>query len=270
MKDACTNRIENGVGHDRTHRDDGRLAAAGGVYLDGPGIRVWEVASGKELALLDPGVREATGGVAFLPDGSLASTSVSGVRLWDLAARTSRVVWAPEKQVAGAFAGGVQSSTKAALVFSYYPSPDTGDAYIIDGTNGPVRRLDRHGGRVVSAAIDPTGTIVATGDLDGVVRVGRATGEEPHLLLGHRGWPFVAISSQGDWVASGGQDTTVRLWPMPDLTKPPVHTLPLPELLARLKAQTNVRLVADAAAPGGHRTEFGPFPGWAEVPTWEP
>ena len=249
---------------------DGRLAAAGGVYLDGPGIRVWEVASGKELALLDPGVREATGGVAFLPDGSLASTSVSGVRLWDLAARTSRVVWAPEKQVAGAFAGGVQSSTKAALVFSYYPSPDTGDAYIIDGTNGPVRRLDRHGGRVVSAAIDPTGTIVATGDLDGVVRVGRATGEEPHLLLGHRGWPFVAISSQGDWVASGGQDTTVRLWPMPDLTKPPVHTLPLPELLARLKAQTNVRLVADAAAPGGHRTEFGPFPGWAEVPTWEP
>jgi WD40 repeat protein len=119
-------------------------------------------------------------------------------------------------------------------------------------------------------AIDPTGTIVASGGSDGVVRVGLATGEQPHLFLGHAGEATVAISRQGDWVASGGVDATVRLWPIPDLSKPPAHTLPLPELLARLKAQTNLRVVADPAAAGGYRTEPGPFPGWAVVPEWEP
>jgi WD40 repeat protein len=143
-------------------------------------------------------------------------------------------------------------------------------AYVIDSANGPTRRLERHGERVASIAIDPTGTIVATGDADGLVRVGRVTGEEPHLLYGHRGPACVAISPRGDWLASGAQDTTVRLWPMPDFSKPPAHRLPLPELLARLKAQTNVRLIADPTAPGGHRTELGPFPGWADVPAWEP
>jgi hypothetical protein len=61
----------------------------------------------------------------------------------------------------------------------------------------------------------------------------------------------------------GGKGETGR-------SKPPAHTLPLAELLARLKAQTNVRLVADATAPGGYRTELGPFSGWAEVPEWQP
>jgi len=70
--------------------------------------------------------------------------------------------------------------------------------------------------------------------------------------------------------ASGGADSTVRLWPMPDLSKPPAHTLPLAELLAKLKAQTNLRAVADRAAPGGYRLEPGPFAGWSEVPEWQP
>ena len=106
---------------------------------------------------------------------------------------------------------------------------------------------------------------------DGVVRVGPATGGTPHLLLGHTA-PVnaVAISRSGEWIASGSDDTTVRLWPMPDLTRPPSHTLPLPELLARLKAQTNWRAVVDPAAPGGYRLEAGPFPGWAVVPEWQP
>jgi WD40 repeat protein len=122
---------------------------------------------------------------------------------------------------------------------------------------------------VYGVAIDRTGEIIATGSIDGVIRVGPASGDEPHLLIGHTGWvPAVAISPAGDWIASGGNDTTMRLWPMPDLTKPPVHTLPLPELLAKLKSQTNLRVVADAAAPGGYRTEPGPFPGWAVVPEW--
>jgi WD40 repeat protein len=132
-----------------------------------------------------------------------------------------------------------------------------------------VRRLETHGDLVFSVAIDRTGSIVATGSYDGIVRVGPASGESPHLLIGHTSLVrSLAISPAGDRIASGGDDTTVRLWPMPDLKKPPAQTLPLP--LAKLKSQTNLRVVADAGAPGGYRPEAGPFPGWAVVPEWNP
>ena len=35
--------------------------------------------------------------------------------------------------------------------------------------------------------LSPSGRVIVTGDVDGVVRVGPVTGEEPHLLLGHKG-----------------------------------------------------------------------------------
>jgi WD40 repeat protein len=148
------------------------------------------------------------------------------------------------------------------------PFVHEGAACILDSTTGAIERLPSHGESLTSVAIDPTGTIVATCGGDGIVRVGPATGEPPHLFMAHEGGALLAVSPKGDWVASSGVDATVRLWPVPDLSKPPVHTLPLAELLARLKAQTNVRVVADAAAPGGYRTEVGPFPGWAVVPEW--
>jgi WD40 repeat protein len=244
---------------------DGRLAAAGGSYLQEPVVRVWEVVSGKEVALLDSGVKEPINGVASLPDGSLVAAGDSGFRVWDVAAGTSRLLWTPEKISQGFGLGATRSSAAGKLPFVY-----DGVACILDSATGALQRLPNHGTGVVSVALDPTGTIIATCGGDGIVRIGPATGEPPHLLLGHDGDAIVAISPKGDWVVSGGVDASVRLWPVPDLTKPPAHTLPLPELLAKLRAQTNVRVVADAGAPGGYRTEVGPFPGWAEVPEWQP
>jgi hypothetical protein len=55
---------------------------------------------------------------------------------------------------------------------------------------------------------------------------------------------------------------------MPDLSKPALHTLPLDQLLAKLKPLTNLRVVRDAASSTGWKVEIGPFPGWKEVPTW--
>ena len=92
---------------------------------------------------------------------------------------------------------------------------------------------------------------------------------EPHLLIGHEG-PVtkVAISPDLKWIASSGQDETLRLWPMPDLDKPPLHTLPHDELLAKLDTLTNLRAVPDPESSPGWSLEVGPFPGWAEVPEW--
>ena len=55
---------------------------------------------------------------------------------------------------------------------------------------------------------------------------------------------------------------------MPNLSKPPLHTLPYDELMARLRWLTNLQVVEDPASPTGYKIEMGPFPGWKDVPMW--
>jgi WD40 repeat protein len=108
--------------------------------------------------------------------------------------------------------------------------------------------------------------------MDGEIRVGSVFGgSEPHLLLGHEGVAnLTAVSPDGKWVASYFAEGTVRLWPLPDLTKPPLHTLPYKELMAKLKALTNLRVLPDEESHTGYTFEpdFTAYRGWAEVPEW--
>jgi hypothetical protein len=53
---------------------------------------------------------------------------------------------------------------------------------------------------------------------------------------------------------------------MPEGT--PFHTLPYQEILERIRALTNLRVVPDDKAETGYRVEIGPFPGWKTLPTW--
>jgi WD40 repeat protein len=110
--------------------------------------------------------------------------------------------------------------------------------------------------------------VLVTGDKQGVVRVGRLDQAEPHLLLRHAG-PInaLAVSPDGKWIASSSGSET-RLWPMPDVTKPLFHTLPHGELMAKLAALTNLRVVPDPTSSTGWKLYVGPFPGWKDVPTW--
>jgi hypothetical protein len=48
----------------------------------------------------------------------------------------------------------------------------------------------------------------------------------------------------------------------------PFQTLPNDELLAKLRALTNLRVVPDAGSATGYRVEIGPFPGWKKLPEW--
>lgn len=62
----------------------------------------------------------------------------------------------------------------------------------------------------------------------------------------------------------------ILLWPMPDLSRPPLYTLPHDELIAELHSLTNLRAVRDETPGTGWKIELGPFPGWAAIPEWNP
>jgi serine/threonine protein kinase len=80
---------------------------------------------------------------------------------------------------------------------------------------------------------------------------------------------FVTTDGRPDerWIASSS-DESISIWPMPDMTMPPLHTLPQAELLAKLDALTNLRVVRDSSSATGWKLDVGPFPGWKDVPTW--
>ena len=60
------------------------------------------------------------------------------------------------------------------------------------------QQLTWHGNRVTTFALDPTGEVLVTGSADGVVRVGKLWGGEPHLLYGHsQKVTSVAVSPDG-------------------------------------------------------------------------
>jgi len=57
---------------------------------------------------------------------------------------------------------------------------------------------------------------------------------------------------------------------MPDVSEQPFHLLPYGELMAKLKALTNVRAVPDEESRTGYtvQPDFEAYHGWAEVPEW--
>ncbi len=245
---------------------DGRLCA-GVLDVKTPEIRilVWDRTSGEEVAVLYPEGRRVFC-LQFTNDGHLLSSSEFGLRKWDLVTGESELLY--EGNI---FLFDASSDGKQAIVIEGYVLEASAPkrAVFLDFETGETRTLETHGTRVYAVALDQKNKIVATGDTDGVVRVGPITGEEPHLLLGHEnGVTALAFDPLGRWVASGGKDKTIRLWPMPDLSKPPLHTLPREDLIAKLKTLTNLRVVRDEESSTGWKLTHDPFPGWETVPTW--
>jgi len=208
----------------------------------------------------------------WLPDGRLVSYGTAGLRLWDLEKMSSQQLLPCLDTGGGGYQVIASADGKTVLTLASPNStrssePSTLRAFDLDTRQGS--EITGHGRRVSAMALDETGTVLLTGDTEGVVRVGRLDGGEPHLLLGHMG-PVGSVdaSPDGRWVASAAVDGTIRLWPMPDLTKPPLHTVPARELLAKLYKMTNLRVVEDPDSDSGYDVEPGPFQGWAQPPTW--
>ena len=223
--------------------------------------------SGKELQRL--GVEEVvrTSALEFTEDGHLLSGGPGGLTRWDVGTGESETVF---EGLVASFATSADARRVLLLDFAEPSGSSPRRVVFLDLDTGASRELESHGRFAAggSLALDPAGTIAVTAE-GNVVRVGPVTGEEPHLLLGHEGQvSTAAVDPLGRWIASAGNDNTVRLWPMPDLSKPPLHTLPRDELIARLKTFTNVRVTRDAESSTGWSVTYDPFPGWETVPEW--
>jgi WD40 repeat protein len=246
---------------------DGRLVAAAGGKRDPTEqlIRVWDVLSGEEAAVLDPGESLFWEKLHFATDGRLLYSSESGLHRWDLESGDNELLYE------GLIPWFAASADGGRLLLVEVDERDAawGRALLLELETGTRTPLTTHGDRVTGVALDADGTIAVTADNEGIVRVGRSDGEEPHLLLGHEELVYaLAIDPEGRWVASGGADATIRIWPMPDLDRAPLHTLPRSELLAKLSTLTNLRVLPDESSDSGWRLAVGLFRGWEEVPEW--
>jgi WD40 repeat protein len=259
----------------------GRWAALSAGYSADPKDRLLHIvdrSTGAVRAFPLPGATTGdsfSGGVAslrFAAKDRLIAAGSGGLRAWDVTTGESRVLH-PSGYCLQLDAGAdgryvVTACLPQGVEFNLGTLGSGGQLFVVDLQTSVPSRIDSHGDAITAVAITRRGDVIASGDTSGVIRVGRVDGSEPHLLVGPAGTvTSLAFSPDGRWLASASGNE-VRLWPMPDVSRPPLHTLPLEALLAKMDSLTNLRVVEDPASPTGFKVEVGPFPGWREVPTW--
>jgi WD40 repeat protein len=239
-----------------------RLVAAHGRSF----VRIWDLESGEVSVLeIDDGTPNPF--VKFTDDGDLWVSGGGKLRRWQFGGESPRKVMEMDLAVPDGttvFYDDLSPDGRQVLL-----GADDGRMWIQDVATRDTRELRGHAGRATDgyAWLDPAGEIVVSVDEQGGIRVSRVTGGDAHLLLGCDAGD-VQVSPDHRWVAAACRDASIRLWPMPDLSKPPLHTLPREELIATLKTLTNLRPVPDEDSPTGWNIEVGPFPGWETVPGW--
>ena len=231
-------------------------------------IAIWDLTTGEVVESLRLSECEFGGGFGFTSEASLVAGCSKGVMAWDFETGEHELLVEINLQALWASDDGrrllVLERGDAGVAWDPIGSP-----LFIDLDTGVTRRLVAHGDQIWDCVLSADGTVVATGNRNGTIRVGLTTGEEPHVLLGHHNSVSpLAIDPLKRWIASGGHDDTIRLWPMPDLSKAPLHTLPREQLIAKLKTLTNIRLVRSPESSTGWKLTHAPFAGWKTAPSW--
>jgi WD40 repeat protein/transcriptional regulator with XRE-family HTH domain len=189
---------------------DGKtLASSGQDSL----VRLWDVATGRQIGHPLPVPGSAVYSVAFSPDGTtLASGSLyGGVRLWDVA--TGHQIGHPLGGYAGEVGSAVFSPDGKTLASG---SAEAHEVRLWDVATG--RQIGHPftgpGGPVFSVVFSPGGKALASSGQDGLVRVWDvATGHQiGHPLGGNAGEVDSAVFSPDGTTLASASAHEVRLW----------------------------------------------------------
>jgi WD40 repeat protein len=165
--------------------DGTRLVSGSGEWLENiypvnpgrPEVKVWDVASGREMASYPAGNLDVVG-LAFSPDGKTLAVA------------------------SGAWMAGPGRAGPGELTLR---DPQT---------FAMGRTLRGHSGPLTGVAYSRDGRRLATSSLDHTIKVwDAADGRELHTLRGHRDWVRgVTFSPDGRRIASAGADALVKVW----------------------------------------------------------
>jgi len=193
---------------------DGKTLAGGGFNKPGR-VFLWDVASGKELAVLEH--KEVVLCLAFSPDGKTLATGGYNPRitLWDVAAGKK-----PEPRGRGLSCWTVIAAVAFSPDGQHFAAADGERLHLWDmsGKSNPeasyriaLRGFEKE---VYAVAFSPDSKTPASGHADQTVRLWDvATGKSLAVLRGHTDQVLkVAFGPEGKAVASAGRDGTVRLW----------------------------------------------------------
>ncbi|KAG0055387.1 hypothetical protein BGZ83_008779 [Gryganskiella cystojenkinii] len=194
-------------------------------------IRLWNTQTGSPGHVLS-GLSHGVQCVTYSPNGQQIASGDDGEQV---------LLWDPKPGARGSIMTGLIDRDPSSMhseilsdipLYSFHSGPvmsvtysPNGKQIASGGTDGTVRLLDAHTGRlghiltghtggVQSVTYSPSGRQIASGSTDGTVRLWDAETRTPvHILKDHTDevWS-VAYSPDGQMVASGSADKTVRLW----------------------------------------------------------
>ena len=188
--------------------DGTKLAAAGADRA----LRVWEVATGKELALIEDHA-DWIFDLAWSPDGKRLATASRD--------KTSKVFDVEKKESVATFPGHAET------VYCVSFAPD-GKSIVTGGADNQIRVwnpdedakqvkvVGGFGGAVFRLMFAPGGKILIACGADKLVRLFEDFNPKPPLT-GHLDWVYsLALAPDGKTLASGSWDGEVRLWNLAD------------------------------------------------------
>ncbi len=191
---------------------DGKILAT--VSFDEETICLWDVHTGAHrIILTEHPLNVGYGGLAFSPDGkTIASGGGDGtIRFWDAHTGDAKKIFSGHSQEVRSVAfnpnGNYIASGCASGIIRLWDAD----------TRQPIRTLNDpkngHIGSAYSIVFSPDGKTLFCGTGDGIHLWDAHTGEHKLMLTGHTSFvDDIALSSDGNILASGSRDNTIRLW----------------------------------------------------------
>jgi WD40 repeat protein len=147
----------------------------------------------------------------FVSGGRLMAAGDAGLRSWDPETGAQEVLnatscWPMDasadgrRVVAACVAGGPGKPAEPTKAGAIAPPP-LSELLVLDLATKAHQKIESHGRDIATLALGPSGDVIATGDSAGTIRIGRADGSEPHLLVGGAGTGWLAFSPDGRWLA---------------------------------------------------------------------